>query len=60
MIDQLCSTCQFIQTSIRQIGSGPRELVVTCRKGHAPIWLFSGDTCQDYQPKSINQTQEQK
>jgi hypothetical protein len=40
-------------------GSEQKELVVKCRQGHAPIWLFSGGACKDYQSKSINQSQEQ-
>ena len=36
-----------------------KELIVKCQNGHAPIWLFSGGECSDYQPKSINQKQEQ-
>jgi len=53
--EQVCASCKFIQTSIRQEGAS-RELVVKCQNGHAPIWLFSGGKCSDYQPKSINQT----
>jgi len=41
-------------------GSEQKELIVTCEKGHAPIWLFSGGDCEDYQPKATNQKQEQK
>ena len=61
MSDQVCVSCRFIQTPIRMPhGSEQKELVVKCENGHAQIWLFSGGECEDYQPKSINQTQEQK
>jgi len=55
--EQVCASCKFIQTSIKYPqGSEQKELVVKCQNGHAPIWLFSGGKCSDYQPKSINQT----
>ena len=61
MTDQQCVTCKYFQTSFTvPQGSEPKRLVVTCEKEHAPIWLFSGAMCEDYQPKPINQTQEQK
>jgi len=56
---QVCASCRLIQTSIRMPrGSEAKELVVKCEYGHAPIWLFSGGKCSDYQPK-LDQTQEQ-
>ena len=44
---------------VRPQGSEPKRLVVTCEKEHAPIWLFSGAECEDYQSKQ-SETQEQK
>ena len=59
MNDQVCVSCRFIQTSIRvPHGSEQKELVVKCTNGHAPIWLFTGGTCRDYQPK-MDQNKEQ-
>jgi len=40
-------------------GSEQKELVVKCTNGHAPIWLFTGGECRDYQPK-IDQKQERE
>jgi len=58
--DKMCATCKYFQTSIRQPqGSGQKELVMTCRKGHVPIAWFSGRECEDYRPK-LSETQEQK
>lgn len=52
--DQVCSACKFIQTSIRMPrGSEQKELIVKCQKGYALIWLFSGETCQDYQARLL-------
>ena len=60
MSDQVCASCRFIQTSIRMPrGSEQKELVVKCTNGHAPIWLFTGGECRDYQPK-IDQKQERE
>lgn len=61
MNDQVCASCRFIQVSTRTPhGSEQKELIVKCQNGHAPIWLLTGGKCSDYQPKSINQIQEQK
>jgi hypothetical protein len=38
-------------------GSEQKELVVKCTNGHAPIWLFTGGACRDYQSK-ISQKKE--
>ena len=60
MSDQQCVTCRYVQTAIvRPQGSEPKRLVVTCKKEHAPIWLFSGAECEDYQSKQ-SYLQEQK
>ena len=60
MSDLFCAGCRFIRISIKEPqGSEQKEVVVKCMNGHAPIWLFSGGACSDYQPKLINQTQEQ-
>ncbi len=49
---QSCASCAHIHTEIvRPQGSEPKRLVVTCEKEHAPIWLFSGAECKDYQSK---------
>ena len=57
---QSCASCAHIQTAIvRPQGSEPKRLVVTCEKEHAPIWLFSGGACEDYQSKQ-SYLQEQK
>lgn len=61
MSEKVCAGCRFVRMTIKPPqGSEQKELIVTCEKGHAPIWLFSGGECEDYQPKAINQTQEQK
>jgi len=39
-------------------GSEQKEQVVECTNGHAPIWLFTGGACREYQPK-IDQNKEQ-
>ena len=52
MTNQMCATCAHMQQTIKlPRGSELKELIVTCEKGRAPIWLFSGEACQDYQPK---------
>lgn len=57
MNGQVCASCRFIQTSIRMPhGSEQKELVVKCENGHAPIWLFTGGACRDYQPKIDQKT----
>ena len=57
MSDQVCASCQFISAKVVANGAA-NELIVTCTNGHAPIWLFTGGACKDYQPK-IDQKQEQ-
>ena len=57
----ICICCAHCKTEIVEPrGSEQKQLVVMCEEAHAPIWLFSGAMCEDYQPKPINQTQEQK
>lgn len=58
MSDQVCASCGFISAKVIVNGAA-NELIVTCTNGHAPIWLFTGGACREYQPKSINQKQEQ-
>jgi hypothetical protein len=41
-------------------GSELKELIVTCEKGHAPIWLFSGGECLDYQTKQLVKKEREK
>ena len=49
---QSCGSCRFVQTAIiLPRGSELKQLIVTCEKEHAPIWLFSGGDCEDYQEK---------
>jgi len=50
MTNQVCASCKSIETKTVEIGCA-RDFVVTCHKGHAPIFLFSGGDCEDYQEK---------
>jgi len=44
-----CVTCAFAEIIIRQTkGSGPKELTLTCKQKHAPVWLFTGRECEDF------------
>ena len=56
MVNQVCASCEYIETKTVERGCA-RDFVVTCQKEHAPIWLFAGGACRDYQQK-IDQKQE--
>ena len=50
MANQVCASCRFIETKTVERGCA-RDFIVTCKKEHAPIFLFSGGDCEDYQEK---------
>ena len=56
MNDQVCVSCRFISVKVVANGAA-NELIVKCMNGHAPIWLFTGGKCRDYQQK-IDQNKE--
>ena len=61
MNTQSCGSCRFVQTAIKlPKGSELKQLIVTCQKEHAPIWLFSGAECLDYQTKQLVKKEREK
>jgi len=48
MANQVCASCEYIETKTVERGC-VRDFIVTCKKEHAPIFLFSGGDCEDYQ-----------
>ncbi len=61
MTNRMCATCDHMRKTIKlPRGSELKELIVTCEKGHAPIWLFSGEACQDYQSKESEKMESEK
>ena len=50
MANQVCASCEFIETKTVERGC-VRDFIVTCKKEHTPIFLFSGSDCEDYQEK---------
>ena len=50
MANQVCASCKYIETKTVERGCA-RDFIVTCKKEHAPIFLFSGGDCEDYRTK---------